>query len=206
MLAAFGMQPAASALPAGPAQSADTTQTILVLGDSLSAAYQIDPARGWVNLLAERLRNESSDYRVINASISGDTSHGGLSRLPAALQRHQPDIVILELGANDGLRGLPLKDLRQNLAQMIQLAQAAGARVLLLGMKLPPNYGPAYTQGFAAIYQSLAEEYGTGLVPFLLQDIALQRDLMQADNLHPTSEAQPLIVDTVWPQLTRLLH
>lgn len=175
------------------------------MGDSLSAAHQIDPALGWVNLLAEKLQAEAFPYQVVNASISGDTSRGGLSRLPAALQRYHPSIVVLELGANDGLQGLPLLQLRQNLAQMIQLSQTIGARVLLLGMQLPPNYGPAYTKGFEEIYTSLAKDYGTGLVPFLLKDIALRRELMQADNLHPISDAQSVVLKNIWPQLIPLL-
>lgn len=171
----------------------------------MSAAHQIDPSQGWVTLLANKLQAEAFAYQVINASISGDTSHGGLSRLPAALQQYQPSIVILELGANDGLQGLPLQQLRHNLRQMIQLSQAAGAKVLLLGMQLPPNYGPAYTKGFKDIYTSLAKDYDTGLVPFILKDIALKRDLMQADNLHPSSEAQAVVLKNIWPQLIPLL-
>lgn len=189
---------------AASANTADNA-TILVVGDSLSAAYQMDPAQGWVSLLAGRLSENGLSYRVINASISGDTSHGGLSRLPTSLQKYHPQIVILELGANDGLRGLPLQELRHNLAQMIQLSQAAGARVLLLGMQLPPNYGPAYTRGFRDIFSSLAREYDTGLLPFFLAGVATTRSLIQADNLHPRAEAQPLLLDNVWPHLLPLI-
>ena len=189
-----------------PALHADSAPpVILVIGDSLSAAYQIDPAQGWVSLLDAKLQDQAQPYRVVNTSISGDTSHGGVSRLPAALQRHQPRIVIIELGANDGLRGLPLQELRQNLAQMIQLSQTTGAKVLLLGMRLPPNYGPAYTNGFEAVFTSLAEEYHTALLPFFLEGVATQRSLLQADNLPPTAEAQPLLLDNVWPRLLPLL-
>ena len=188
-----------------PVHSFAQTPTLLVLGDSLSAAHQMNPAQGWVQLLAQRLAQHSFPYQVVNASISGDTSYDGLNRLPASLQSQQPQIVIIELGANDGLRGLPLQEIRQNLAQMIQLAQDAGAKVLLLGMRLPPNYGPAYTRGFEDIYTSLAKQYNTGLLPFLLEGIATRRELMQTDNLHPKTEAQPMLLNNVWPQLVPLL-
>jgi len=178
---------------------------ILVVGDSLSAAYQINPDQGWVNLLQQRLDQQGMDYQVINASISGDTTLGGLSRLPAALKRHTPEIVIIELGANDGLRGLPIIDMQENLAQMIRLSEAASARVLLLGMQLPPNYGPTYTRSFYECFQTLARTYHVGLVPFFLSGVAEQRSLMQDDNLHPTAQAQPLLLDNVWPLLQPLL-
>jgi acyl-CoA thioesterase-1 len=143
---------------------------------------------------------------VINASISGDTTRGGLNRLPAALAAHQPDIIILELGGNDGLRGLPLQAMRDNLDQAIALSLQAGAKVLLVGMKIPPNYGPAYTRGFTQIYAQLAARYDLPLVPFLLAGIAEQRHLMQADNIHPTAAAQPKLLATIWPQLEPLLR
>jgi acyl-CoA thioesterase-1 len=188
-------------LPAGHGAA----PVILVLGDSLSAAHNLEPSQGWVSLLARRLADSGYPHQVINASISGDTSYDGLRRLPASLQKHRPRIVILELGANDGLRGLPLSDLRHNLTRMIQLARDAGAQVLLLGMRLPPNYGPAYTRGFADIYASLAREQRTALCPFLLAGVANRRDLMQEDNLHPTAAAQPMLLDTVWSELLPLL-
>jgi acyl-CoA thioesterase-1 len=178
---------------------------ILVMGDSLSADFGMAASQGWVSLLGQRLREHELDYSIVNASISGDTSHGGLSRLPAALQTHRPQIVIIELGANDGLRGLSLNSLRDNLRRMIELSQQSGARVMLIGMRLPPNYGPAYTQEFQSIYRVLAEEYDTALLPFLLQGIATERTLMQDDNLHPSAAAQPRVLDNIWPRLKPLL-
>lgn len=181
-----------------------TTQTILVLGDSLSAGFGIDQSKSWVNLMEIRLKNEKYPYQVLNASISGETSRGGLNRLPALLDK-KPVIVILELGANDGLRGLPLDRLYMNLENMILLSKKAGARVLLVGMKLPPNYGPAYTNGFQDIYKRLAEKHDVGLEPFILAGVATRRELMQTDNLHPTTEAQPQLLENIWPQLQPLL-
>lgn len=181
------------------------TATVLVIGDSLSAAHQIPPPQGWVALLEKQLQREELDYRVVNASISGDTTLGGLNRLPAALARHSPRIVILELGANDGLRGLPITAMRQNLETMIRLSKDAGARVLLIGMQLPPNYGPDYTRSFQETYQTLATSHRLALVPFLLERVATRRELMQDDNLHPTAAAQPLLLETVWSALRPLL-
>jgi acyl-CoA thioesterase-1 len=180
-------------------------KSILVFGDSLSAAYGIARARGWVALLAERLKRERSDYSVVNASISGDTTAGGVARLPKALAQHKPAILILELGANDGLRGLPLEQMRQNLASMIEQAQKAGARVVLVGMKLPPNYGPRYTQDFESAYPEVAKRYRTALVPFLLEDFAEKEDFFQPDRVHPTEAAQPLMMEQVWKALQPLL-
>lgn len=179
--------------------------TILIFGDSLSAGYGVTQGAGWVDLLAQRLTEERLSYQVINASISGDTSAGGLSRISAELKRHQPDILILELGANDGLRGLPLKAMKSNLSSIIDQAKTAGARVLLLGMQMPPNYGPRYTERFSAIYGELAREQQLPLVPFLLEKVALDPALMQADNLHPNSKGQALLLETVWPQLQLLI-
>jgi len=163
-------------------------------------------SEGWVALLEKRLTDEHLPHRVINASISGETSSGGLNRFPGVLRKHQPKIVIIELGANDGLRGLPLTLMRKNLRSMINAAQQNNARVLLLGMRLPPNYGPRYTQGFAQVFVELAREYKTGLVPFLLTGVATQARLMQSDGLHPTAVAQSRILDTVWPHLQPLLN
>ena len=188
------------------AENRSLQPTILVLGDSLSAAYGIDQASGWVNLLQQRLQAQDFHYEVMNASISGETSHGGLNRLPVLLDRYQPEILIIELGANDGLRGLPLNALQQNLEAMIQLAQKNDAQILLLGMELPPNYGPAYTRAFQTIYKQLAEQYKTALIPFLLDGIATQRQLMQDDNLHPVAAAQALVLNNVWPSLQPLLN
>jgi acyl-CoA thioesterase-1 len=181
-------------------------KSILVFGDSLSAAYGIAQTRGWVALLAERLKRERPDYSVVNASISGETTAGGAARMPKALTQHKPAIVILELGANDGLRGLPLQEMRQNLGAMVEQAQKAGARVVLVGMKLPPNYGPHYTQEFESAYPAVAKRYRTALVPFLLQDFADNEELFQPDRIHPTEAAQPLMLEQVWKALQPLLR
>jgi acyl-CoA thioesterase-1 len=178
---------------------------ILVLGDSISSAYGIDVKSGWVQLLQDRLDARNMRYRVVNASISGDTTRGGAERLPAALKKHAPGIVMVELGGNDGLRGLPLSETRANLEHIIVESQKAGARVLLLGMRLPPNYGPAYTEAFHAIYKELANRYHVARVPFLLEGIGGVEGMMQADGIHPRAEAQPLMVDNVWPYLQPLL-
>jgi acyl-CoA thioesterase I len=179
--------------------------TILVYGDSLSAAYGIRPEQGWVALLAQRLTTQGYGYQVINASVSGETSGGGRERLPRALQLHQPGIVILELGANDALRGLPVDGIRDNLAGMVQLSRAARARVLLVGMRMPPNYGPRYTEGFARIFAEVANQYHLPLVPFLLERVALDPALMQADGLHPDAAGEPAVLDTLWPHLRPML-
>jgi acyl-CoA thioesterase-1 len=180
-------------------------QSIVVFGDSLSAAYGIAQARGWVALLGERLKREHADYIVVNASISGETSGGGAARFQKSLETHRPAVVILELGANDGLRGLPLAQMKQNLARIIEQAQKAGARVVLVGMKLPPNYGPDYTQAFAAAYAELAKRYQTALVPFLLEDFAENPELFQPDRIHPAEAAQPLMMERIWKALRPLL-
>ena len=179
---------------------------VLVLGDSLSAGYGIDVNAGWVNLLQQRLRQQGYPHQLVNASISGDTTSGGRARLPRALALHHPDLVIIELGANDGLRGLSLTSMRANLAAMIKLARAQGAQVLLIGMYLPSNYGPAYTEKFHAVYRDLARELNIPLVPFLLEGVAIKPDLMQADGLHPRAVAQARVLDNVWPLLTPLLR
>ena len=186
--------------------TAAAEKSILVLGDSLSAAYGIARERGWVNLLAERLKREHPDYIVVNASISGDTTGGGRHRLRALLDKHQPSVMILELGGNDGLRGMSVSQIRSNLAAIIQETQAFGARVLLVGMKMPPNYGEVYTQGFEALFYELARTHRTALVPFLLEDFADQPNLFQPDRIHPTEAAQPLMLDRVWKELKPLLR
>jgi acyl-CoA thioesterase-1 len=185
--------------------SAASDRSILVLGDSLSAAYGIKPAQGWVALLQKRLQDQGYGQRVVNASVSGETSSGGLQRLPRALQLHKPGIVIIELGSNDGLRGLPLSVTRDNLAKMVAAAKKAGADVLLVGMQMPPNYGARYTAEFAALFRELATRNGLALVPFLLESVALNDKLMQADGLHPNVNGQPIILDNVWPHLEPLL-
>jgi acyl-CoA thioesterase I len=180
-------------------------RTILVLGDSLSAAFGIRPEQGWVALLTQRLKAQGYGYQVVNASVSGETSSGGLQRLPRALEIHHPLMVILELGANDGLRGLPLAVTKENLTKMVQLSQAGGARVLLVGIRVPPNYGPRYANEFAAIYPTVAKQYQLPLVPFLLDKVALDPRLMQEDGLHPNASGEPQVLDTVWQQLEPLL-
>jgi acyl-CoA thioesterase-1 len=179
--------------------------TILVLGDSLSAALGIRPEQGWVALLAQRLQTQGYGYQIVNASVSGETTSGGLERLPRALQLHQPGTVILELGANDGLRGLPVDETRENLAHMVRLSQAAGARVLLVGMRIPPNYGPRYTEQFARMFPELANQYHLPLVPFLLEKVALDPTRMQQDGMHPNARGEPPVLDTLWPYLKPLL-
>ncbi|MDX9701121.1 MAG: arylesterase [Rhodocyclaceae bacterium] len=179
--------------------------TILVWGDSLSAGYGLQPEQAWPTLLQTRLTERGFPHAVINASVSGETTSGGRSRLPAALEQHQPTLLILELGANDGLRGLRPQLMADNLAAMIETAQARGARVLLLGMQMPPNYGPGYTRRFAASFHEVAEQTGADLLPFLMEGFADQREMFLDDGIHPTAEAQHLILDNVWTVLEPLL-
>lgn len=178
---------------------------ILVLGDSLSSGYGLRQGAGWVWLLDERLERAGYAYEVVNASISGDTTAGGLTRLGPLLERHHPDIVILELGANDGLRGFGFDLIAANLARLVRRAEEAGATVLLLGLRLPPNYGPEYTDGFQAIFAGVAAAEGVPLVEQMLDGVSEDWALMQADGLHPTAEAQTRILDNIWPQLEALL-
>ena len=183
-------------------------RTILVLGDSLSAEYGLKRGTGWVALLEKRLAAEKIQARVVNASISGDTTSGGRSRLEALLGQHKPDVVVIELGANDALRGLPLDMTEGNLAHMTRVAQQRGARVLLVGMQMPPNYGTDYAERFAGLYPKVAKAHKAALVAFLLRGVADGADparLFQADRLHPREEAQPLILDNVWPELRKLV-
>jgi acyl-CoA thioesterase I len=179
---------------------------ILVFGDSLSAGYGLRPGEGWVPLLQNRLQAQGYVTPVVNASVSGETSGGGMQRLPRALQLHKPSLVILELGANDGLRGLPVPETRANLEKMVGMARAAGAQVLLVGMRMPPNYGPRYTTDFHQMYEDLAHQDHLPLVPFLLESVASNPDFMQADGLHPNARAAPLLLDTIWPRLAPLLR
>lgn len=181
------------------------SKTVLVLGDSLSAEYGLSRHSGWVNLLERRLQAEKINATVINASISGETTSGGRTRLPALLQQHHPDIVLIELGANDALRGLALDATAANLEALITTSQKAGAATLLLGMQIPPNYGPDYANRFSALYPQLATKTHSALVPFFLKEIAGQPALFQADQLHPTAKAQPTLLDNVWPHLKPLL-
>jgi acyl-CoA thioesterase-1 len=183
--------------------------TILVMGDSLSAGYGIKVEEGWVHLLQQELankhKNNSINARVINASVSGETTSGGLTRLPTVLSQHKPDIVILELGGNDGLRGQQLNIMQANLQAMISASQTVGAKVILAGMQIPTNYGPRYTKQFREIYPLLAEKNKTALIPFLLEGVATHRNLIQQDGIHPTAEAQPLILKNVLPVLLPLI-
>jgi len=183
------------------------TPVILVFGDSISAGYGLAHVeRGWVALLQTRLKTLGYGYQVINASVSGETTAGGLARLPRALELHHPKIVILELGGNDGLRALPVAQMRANLQQMTHLSATAGARVLLLGMRMPPNYGPDFTEQFRKAYSDLAREEKLPLVPFLLSGIALFPNLIQADGIHPNAAGQPKLSENVWPALKPLLR
>ncbi len=179
---------------------------LLVVGDSLSAAHGMAEADGWVTLLEDRLAAQGFPHEVINASLSGETSDGGLNRLPGLLERHEPAIVIIELGGNDGLRGLPLATLRDNLDAMVARARAAGATVLVAGVRLPPNYGHQYTEAFTEVFEVVAAEHGVALVPRLLEGVDERRRLMQPDGIHPTAEAQPTMLDTLWPALEPLLE
>jgi acyl-CoA thioesterase-1 len=187
---------------AGPAAA---QRSILVVGDSLSTAYGFAQARGWVALLAERLKRERLDYIVANVSISGETSSGGVARIGASLARTKPAVVIVELGGNDGLRGLSVAQMKSNLATIIEESQRAGARVLLVGMRMPPNYGPDYAAAFDSAFVELARRYRTALVPFILEDFADNPDMFQLDRIHPTEAAQPLILESVWKELRPLL-
>ncbi|MGM0826545.1 MAG: arylesterase [Pseudomonadota bacterium] len=182
--------------------NAAPSPTLLVMGDSLSAAYNIEREESWVALLETRLPDDAT---VVNASISGETTSGGAQRLDELLGQHAPDIVLLELGGNDGLRGLPPQQMRNNLAGMIEASQTADAEVLLLGIDIPPNYGDAYREAFTNVYLDLADEYDVELVPFLLEGVATEDGLMQNDGIHPTAEAQPIILDTVWEALKDML-
>ena len=185
--------------------SSVSARTLLVLGDSLSAAYGISPEQGWVALLETRLQQEYADISVVNASISGETTQGGITRLPALIKRHQPDWIVLELAANDGLRGMPLALIERNISTLLKLSEEANAKPLLVGMRLPPNYGVSYTGRFYTLFETLAQQHDIGRVPFLLEGVALQETLMQPDGLHPNANAQPLLLENVWPYLQPLL-
>jgi len=179
--------------------------TVLVVGDSISAAFGLDTRQGWVALLEKRLVEQGFEHKVVNASISGDTSAGGAARLPGLLVEHQPNLVILELGGNDGLRGQTPAQLQQNLASMIEQSQDAGAKVLLLGMRLPPNYGIRYTTAFAQVFATLAEEKQVAFVPFFLDGVGGVPEMMQRDGIHPAVAAQPVLLENLWPTLLPLL-
>jgi len=180
---------------------------ILVFGDSISAGYGLAHVeQGWVGMLRAKLKDEGYGYQVVNASVTGETTAGGLARLPRALALHHPRVVILELGGNDGLRALPIDQMRSNLGKMVDLSADSGAQVLVLGMRIPPNYGPEFTEKFFAVFADVARDKKTPLVPFLLNDIALSPNLMQADGVHPNELGQPKLLDNVWPRLRPLLR
>ncbi len=202
----LGCMPLAlAAAPALPTPKAHST-TLLVMGDSLSASYGLRPAQGWVALTAARMSTSHPRWRVVNASVSGETTAGGSARIEAELVRSRPALVLIELGANDGLRGLPPPQTRANLARIIEASQRAGARVLLVGMRLPPNYGRDYTTAFADNYAALSRQYKVPLLPFLLAPIALDRTAYLPDNLHPNAASQPKLRDHVWTALAPLLR
>ena len=194
---------AALALSAAPALA---DRTVLVFGDSLSAAYGLSPQQGWVTLLAARVAQQGLAWKVVNASVSGETTAGGLRRLPADLARHKPDAVVIELGANDALRGLPIAGIRENLEQMIRLVRRARAEPVLVGIMIPPNYGIDYAAEFRDLYPALARKHSVRLAPFLLQGLAENPENFQADQLHPTAAAQSRVLDNVWPTLEPLLR
>lgn len=198
LLATLAVLATANPVAAKPAQ-------ILVVGDSLSAGYGLSAGEGWVDLLTKKLAREKIAAQVINASISGDTTAGGLARLPALLVKHKPTLVVIELGGNDGLRGSPVAAAKANLLKMAELAKASGAKVLVVGMRMPPNFGPSYTAQFEAMYAEVAKSVGGGLVPFFLDRIGTDLSKFQADKIHPTAAAQPELLDTVWPALAKLL-
>jgi acyl-CoA thioesterase-1 len=203
--AALSLAANAANADAAETPAAQGKPTIVVLGDSLSAEYGLPRDTGWVNLLRERLAKERFDYSVANSSISGDTTSGGRARLPAVLNRLKPAVVVVELGANDALRGVPLATTEANLRTIVEQSQAAHAKVLLIGMYVPPNYGPDYSQKFHGVYEQLSKEKKVPLVPFLLAGIADKPAMFQADQIHPTVQAQPLLLENVWPNLKPLL-
>lgn len=188
------------------AHASDAGRTLLVIGDSLSAGFGLGPGQGWVELLQDRLDAEGYEYRVVNASITGDTTTSGLSRLPRALKLHQPSIVLIELGGNDGLRGTPVDLIRDNMAAMIGLARESGARVILAGMQMPPNYGERYTTAFAAVYPQLAAEHDAALIDFIMDGVALNPRFMQPDGIHPNAAGQPRLLENVWPVIEKELR
>jgi acyl-CoA thioesterase-1 len=193
------------ALALGATSAYSASKVVLVLGDSLSAEYGLGRGDGWVALLEKRIADNRLKFDIVNASISGETTSGGKSRLPALLEKNHPSVLIVELGANDGLRGLPLAETRKNLQDIVSAARKTNTRVLLVGMQLPPNYGTDYTKRFAALFPALAKESKVALVPFLLEGVVTQPQLFQADRIHPTAAAHPIILDNVWPHLKPLL-
>lgn len=185
--------------------SAATAPTVLVVGDSLSAGYGIEVDQSWTTLLQLRLRSQGYEHRVVNASISGDTTEGGATRIEAALLNFDPELVILELGGNDGLRGIPPDTMKGNLQSIIESSRASGASVILLGIRIPTNYGPRYTSAFEAVYRDLAEQMDIPWIEFFMEGVALDDSLMQADGIHPNEAAQPILLDNAWPMVLRAL-
>jgi acyl-CoA thioesterase-1 len=196
----------AAVLAAASASAYSAPKTVLVVGDSLSAEYGLSRGAGWVALLGQKLKSEKIDATIVNASISGETTSGGRARLPALLSAHKPEIVVIELGANDGLRGLPVDAASANLREMIAMAQKQRAKVMLIGMRMPPNYGRAYTERFFGMFASLAKEYKAPLVPFMLEGVADKPALFQADRLHPSAQAHPIILNNIWPTFYKLIN
>ncbi|PRB81372.1 arylesterase [Pseudomonas sp. MYb185] len=180
-------------------------QNVLLVGDSISAAFGLEIEQGWVKLLEQRLAENNQPYSVVNASVSGDTTAGGLARLPALLEQVEPELVVIELGGNDGLRALPVGNMQQNLSAMVRLSREAGADVILLGMRIPPNYGPRYSDAFEQAFVTVAEEHDVPLVPFLLEGIGGVEGKMQSDGVHPTAAAQTLLLDNAWPAISQWL-
>jgi len=191
---------------AASASAYSAPKTVLVLGDSLSAEYGLARGAGWVALLEQKLKAEKIDARIVNASISGETTSGGRARLPALLDQHKPQVVVIELGANDGLRGLPVAAAEANLRQMATMSQKQDAKVMLIGMRMPPNYGRAYTERFFSMYENLAKEVKAPLVPFMLEGVADKPALFQADRLHPNAQAHPIILNNIWPTFKALIQ
>ena len=188
-----------------PASAARAAQTILVLGDSISSGYGLAQGEGWVALLEQRIEREKLDYRVVNASIAGETTLGGLNRISAAIEEHQPAVVVVALGGNDGLRGNPLEEIRRNLIAIVKACRTAGAKVVIAGMRIPPNYGPVYTRRFQGLFAEVARQQNVSLVPFMLQGFADDRTMFQADGMHPAAGAQPRILDNIYRRLRPLL-
>jgi len=188
-----------------PVRAQTAAPVVLVVGDSISAAYGLSPGTGWVDLLSARLASEHYPHHVVNASITGDTTAGGRARLPALLMRHKPAVVVIELGGNDGLRGGDLGSTRDNLGAMVEAAQRAGAKPLIVGMQIPPNYGGAYVRKFSALFGEVAKAHNAPLVPFFFEGFGERNDMFQGDRVHPTATAQPLLLDNVWPHLKPLL-
>ncbi|MFC5478359.1 arylesterase [Massilia suwonensis] len=195
----------AASLVLASASAYSAPKTVLVVGDSLSAEYGLARGAGWVALLEQKLKAEKIDASIVNASISGETTSGGRARLPALLSAHKPDVVVLELGANDGLRGLPVEAASSNLREMIAMSQKQRAKVMLIGMRMPPNYGRAYTERFFGMFDALSKQYKAPLVPFMLEGVADKPALFQADRLHPSAQAHPIILNNIWPTFHQLI-